>query len=392
VTEVVLFVLHADREYAEQIATAFRQYDAEMTIEVLVDLREASNRVREEVPTAVVVGVDASNDPALKTVETVSHMSGDVGIVVVSRDPSQELLVSCMRAGSDEFLEFPIDPDELGKAMRGLFKRKGIAGRQEGKVTAVFSAAGGVGVTTVACNLAAGIAAEMAGSRACSIVDMNLQFGSVALAMDVREFAHTLADAAQEESRLDENLLVSFMAQHPSGAGVLPAPTSLQDLDGLDPWRLRTVIQVCRKTYSHVILDMPHAVDETSIVGLDEADEVLVLCDMLLPTIRHTIHALELFHELEYGAEKLKLVINRFYDNHQVSLDEIVEHVKLPVHWVIPYDSQVAMAALNAGQSFEATDGDSQATHSLIALAQYSAGLQPRPRPKKKRGLFSWTR
>jgi pilus assembly protein CpaE len=390
--EVTIFVLHPNREYCDQIAQAFRHYDPEMMIEVLVDLRNAPNRVREDSPAAIVVGVDTSNDPALKTIEAVSHMPGDVGIIVVSKSPSQELLVSCMRSGSDEFLEFPIDQEELAKAMGGLFKRKGIANQGQGKVIAVFSASGGVGVTTVACNLAAGIATELASPRASCIVDMNLQFGSVALAMDVREFSHTVADAAHEESRLDENLLRTFMSEHASGAGVLPAPTSLQDLEGIDPWRLRGVVQTCRKTYNHVVLDMPHAVDDASLVGLDEADEVLLLCDMLLPTIRHTIHALEVFHELEYKADKLKLVINRFYDSDQVSLDEIVEHVKLPVHWLIPYDSQVAIAALNSGQPFDTTDEESQATHSLIALAQHCAGIQPRPRPKKRRGLFSWAR
>jgi len=390
--EVTIFVLHPNQQYCGEIAETFRQYDPEMKIESVVDLRDAPNRVRDEGPAAVVVGVDTANDPALKTIEAVSHVPGDVGIIVVSKSPSQELLVSCMRAGSDEFLEFPIDQAELAKAMGGLFKRKGIASQGEGKVTAVFSAAGGVGVTTVACNLAVGIATEMAIPKACCIVDMNLQFGSVALAMDLREFSHTVADAAHEESRLDENLLLTFMSEHPSGAGVLPAPTSLQDLEGIDPWRLRAVIQSCRRSYHHVVLDMPHAVDDTAIVGLDEADEILVLCDMLLPTIRHTIHALEVFHELEYKPEKLKLVINRFYDSDQVSLDEIVEHVKLPVHWLVPYDSQVAIAALNSGQPLDATDEESQATHSLIALAQHCAGIQPRPRPKKKRGLFSWVR
>jgi pilus assembly protein CpaE len=390
--EVTIFVLHPNEQYCQEIIAAFQQYGSDLKLQAIADLREAPHRVREEKPAAVVVGVDTPNDPALKTIETISNMPGDVGIIVVSREPSQELLVSCMRAGSDEFLEFPINSDELAKAMGGLFRRKGIASQHHGKVIAVYSAAGGTGVTTVACNLAAGIASEVGAPKSCCIVDMNMQFGSVALVMDIREFSHTVADAAHEQARLDENLLQTFMSAHASGAAVLPAPLSLQELEGVDPWHLRGLIQICRKTYNYVVLDMPHVIDDSCIVGLDESDEILLLCDMLLPTIRHTIRAVEVFRELEYKPDKLKFIVNRCYDSHQVSLDEIVEHVNLPLHWLIPYDSQVVITSLNSGQMLETADSDSHAARSLLALAQNVAGVAPRARPKKKRGLFSWAR
>ncbi|MHC4479526.1 MAG: AAA family ATPase [Planctomycetota bacterium] len=390
--DVTIFVLHPNEQYCQEIVQVFQEYDPELALEGIADLREAPNRVREEKPAAVVVGVDTPNDPALKSIETISNMPADVGIIVISKEPTRDLLVSCIRAGSDEFLEFPIDHDELSKAMGRLFRRKGIVGQRQGKVVAVFSPAGGVGVTTVACNLATGIAEELASSEAACVIDMNLQFGSVALAMDLREFSHTLADAVQEHERLDQNLLSSFMTSHASGAAVLPAPLSLQDLEGIDPWQVRSVIQVCRRTYDYVVLDMPHALDDCAIVGLDEADEIFLLCDMVLPSIRNTIHAVEVFRELEYQPDKLKLIINRFYDSDQVSLDEIVEHVKLPLHWLIPYDSRVVITSLNSGQMLDAAAPDSQATHSLVALAQQTAGIAPGRRAKKRRGLFSWVR
>ncbi len=390
--DVNILVLHPSEQYCQEIMAAFSEYDSEMSLSALADLREAPERVREEKPAAVVVGVDTPNDPALKCIETVSRMAQDVGIIVVSKEPSQELLVSCMRAGSEEFLEFPINPDDLGKAMDGLLRRKGISKVGGGKVIAVFSPSGGTGVTTVACNVAAGIAETLSRPNACCLVDLNLQFGSVALVMDIREFTHTVADAAQEQERLDENLLGTFMTKHSSGAAVLPAPMSLQELEGIDPWNLRGLIQTCRKTYSYTVLDMPHVVDDCSIVGLDEADEILLVCDMVLPAIRNAIHAVEVFHELEYKHEKIKLVINRFYDSDQVSLDEIVDHVNLPLHWLIPYDSQMVIYSLNSGELLAVSDTQSQAAQSLLALAQHTAAVVPRPVARRKRGLFSWVK
>ncbi len=390
--DVRVIVLHPNEQHCQEITAAFHRFDPELDVVSIADLREAPTRIREEKPAIVAVGVDTPNDPALKTIEAISKMPEDIGIVVISSAPTQDLLVSCMRAGSDEFLEFPINPDELSNAMEGMFRRKGIGSRLQGKVFAVFSASGGAGVTTVACNLAAGLASEVSGPNPAAIVDMNLQFGAVALAMDVREFAYTLADVVREAERLDENLMGTFVTAHSSGAGVLPAPLSVADLESMDAWHLRTVIQTARKSYQFTVLDLPHAVDDCSIVGLDEADEILLVCDMVLPSIRNTIRALEMFYELEYKREKVRLIINRFYDSDQVTLDEIVEHVNLPLHWLVPYDSRVATTCLNSGQMLQESAPDSEVGRSLLALAQHSAGITPKPGRKKKRGLFSWAR
>ncbi len=389
--DVTIFVLHPNEQYCAEIISAFSQYDESLSLQALVDLRDAPNRVREDKPAAVVVGVDTPNDPALKTIEAIAGQPEDIGIVVVSKEPSQELLVSCMRAGSDEFLEFPIDAEQLGRAMTGLLRKKGIASLQ-GKVISVFSASGGTGVTTIACNLAAGLAQELGAKQTTCLVDINLQFGAVALAMDLREFSHTLVDAVQEAERMDENLLDTFVSNHISGASIIPAPLSISELEGVDPWHLRTVIQVCRKSYQYVVLDMPHVIDDFSIVGLDEADEIFIVCDMVLPSIRNTIRAREAFYELEYSRDKLKFIVNRFYDSDQISLDEVVNHVDLPLHWLVPYDSEVAITSMNSGQMLDVTNPDSQIAHSLLALAQHTAGIAPRQKPKRKKKFLSWAR
>jgi pilus assembly protein CpaE len=172
----------------------------------------------------------------------------------------------------------------------------------------------------------------------------------------------------------------------------MPAPLSVADLEAVDPWRLRGVVQLCRKHYQYVILDMPHIIDDTSLVGLDEADEIFLVCDMVLTSIRNTIRALEAFKELEYKRDKMRLIINRYYDSHQVSLEEIQRHVDLPIYWLIPYDTETAVKALNSGQTFDGADPDSDLAHSVVALAQHTIGVTPRGLERKKKGLFSWTR
>lgn len=388
--DITILVLHPNEQHCEEIAEAFRGYDSEMVVESVADLRDAPNRAAELKPTLVVVGVDSANDPALKAIETISSKPGETSIIVVSKEPTRELLVSCMRAGADEFLEFPIQDDDLAEAMGTLSKRKGLGGARPGKVIAVFSPAGGMGVTTLACNLTAGIAEEAGTATAACIIDMNVQFGSVALVMDIREFTHTLADAAHEEDRLDENLMRSMMSEHVSGAAVLPAPLGLEELEGADPWHLRGVVQTCRKIYQHVVLDLPHNLDDFSIMGLEEADETFLICDMVLPTIRHTIRALQTLGDLGCDRDNMKLIVNRHYKSHQISLNEMVKHIGLPVHWLIPYDSQAAITSFNAGRTLRTAHPDSPAAVSIAALARHTAGIAPGAKGRKKGGLLGW--
>jgi pilus assembly protein CpaE len=113
---------------------------------------------------------------------------------------------------------------------------------------------------------------------------------------------------------------------------------------------------------------------------------------MTLPAIQNTIRAVETLRELEYKKGKLKLIVNRYYDSDQISLREISEHVRLPIHWLVPYDSRVAISAANSGQTFESTDADSEAALSLLALAQHTAGVDIKNPTRRKRSILPWKR
>lgn len=386
-----IIVCHPNEKRCRDIMGVLQEHNPELELSLITDLRQAAQSVEEEDPAIVVVGVDAADDPSLKTVERLGNREGiTAGIMVVSEDPSRDLLVATMRAGCDEFLEYPIDPDELEEALSRLYKKRGLSRGGEGQVTAVYSAKGGTGNTTLATNLVALITRSLGQPNSACILDIHAQMGDVALMMDIQEFSKSVADVSMEASRLDGALLQGYMTSHDSGADVLPAPLELEEMDEVDPANLIGVIEQARSVYQHVILDIPHQLDTLSLAGLDSADQVFVVCDMLLPTIHNTKRTIELLQELEYSKSKLKLIINRYYESDDISIEEISQHVQLPVYWLIPYDSPVAIQAANEGQTVDHIEGRGALARSLVALAQDMAGVEIRPKKKKKFGLFGW--
>jgi len=390
---VSICVCHPSEQHRQELVSAFKEHDADVEVLPVADLRQAVEIVKKDKPDVLVIGVDTPDDPAIRAIVALEGGEAKPAVIVVSQSPSQELLVACMRAGSDEFLEFPIQPAELAKSLERLYRKKGLTREAQGKMTAVYGAKGGLGTTSVACNLAASIAQQLGGETPSCILDLNLQLGGVALYMDVREFSYTLADACRDASRLDAALVRSYMTMHGSGTAVLPAPLNVGDLEEIDSQNLTAVLQQCQKVYEHVVLDLPHHFDAHTIATLDQADTTLLICDMTLPAIQNTIRAVQMFRELDYKKAKLKLVINRYYDSDQVSIQEVSEHVQIPVFWLIPYDSPLAISAANSGHTFTDVDAGSQAAQSMLALAQQIAGLDStKPAKKKRRGLFALRR
>ncbi len=386
---VKVYVCHPSEEYCGELISSLRGYDSELELTALTDLRGVIAEIGGDKPEIVVVGVDGPDDPALRTVDAIISSEERPGVIVVGQSSSPDLLVACLRAGCDEFLEYPIDAGELSKALRGLYRKRGVASVGEGMVTAVYSAKGGAGTTTVACNLAAQVARALNSETASCLLDLNLQFGSAVLFLDIREFSHSLADACRDAERLDSPLLRTYMTPHASGTAVLVPPLNTEELDEIDPARLSAVVELCRKVYDHVILDLPHSIDGLAITGMDLADQVLLVCDMGLPGIRNTIRAVKMFQELEYDKSKLKLVVNRYYSDSQITLQEMAEHVGLPIYWLVPYDSRAAIEATNSGQTLADVDRNSPAAQSLTALGQELAGV-PVAKPPKKKALFGW--
>src|SRR5689334_7422895 len=101
--------------------------------------------------------VDISSDPegAIKAVERVKQAAPDLFLIVSNFHADGETVISCMRAGANEFLLQPLKRSEFREAMARLERAPRLNATGESKLGRVYTfvgTKGGVGTTTMAVN------------------------------------------------------------------------------------------------------------------------------------------------------------------------------------------------------------------------------------------------
>lgn len=109
------------------------------------------------------------------------------------------------------------------------------------------------------------------------------------------------------------------------------------------------VLELLRGNFPYVVLDLPHDFRETTLAGLDAADEIIVLIAPELASVRAVVGALEVFDELGYGREKIRIVMNWTFERKGLARKDIENVMKHPIQYVVPFVPDGFVSAINLG-------------------------------------------
>lgn len=217
-----------------------------------------------------------------------------------------------------------------------------------GRLSAIMRARGGAGATTIAVNLAVAQAA-LTSPGSVALVDLDIQNGAVALAMDLPDSAQASA-WTRGETHPSRGFLDAAMVRHGSGVDVLCAPDIFAPLDALDPVGVAALLEALKARYDHIILDLPQAVTEWTLPVLASAEQVVVVTDTSLPAIKRTRRLIDLIGE-EHMTLPVHVVVNNQKKPFVASTmtKECETLIGRPLkHW-IPPDPKTARRATDLG-------------------------------------------
>lgn len=243
---------------------------------------------------------------------------------------------------------------------------------------AFVSCKGGSGATFTAANLAYVLAAG--GRRRVALIDMNLQFGDALLFLSSEQPGSNVADLARNILRLDSALLLSAMVPVAPGLHVLAAPDDPAQASDVLPERVRAIVELARTMFDIVVIDAGRSLSTVTLQALDLAGQVYAVLQLTLPFIRDGKHLRDVFRSLDYPANKIHWVVNRYEKKSQITLDDLKKTLGITEIITLPNQYEVVAASVNQGVPVAKA-----APNSAISRALRDWALRIAPPPDKPR-------
>jgi pilus assembly protein CpaE len=366
-------VISRDDSNLAEIAKLLRARESSDEVDMVAgNVSRVSGLVDEALPDVLVIDQPSIDDGDLEQLERLSGMHPRMAFIVLCRQQSPEFLLQAMRAGVREVLAFPASAATLYPAIERIGDKLERRGQSNGKVLAFISCKGGSGATFLATNLAYALAAS--GKRRVAVIDMNLQFGDASLFVSDHKPLATLSDVAQQIHRLDPSFLASSMLNVTDNYGVLAAPSDPAHANDVKPDHIDAIIKLARRQYDFVLLDVGRSLDAVSIRGLDHADMIFPILQTTLPYIRDGKRLLNVFRSLEYGKEKIHLIVNRHDKGGEIRLQDLEAAFDTHQMKTIPNHYDAAAASVNQGVPIMKLAPNSPITKALVEFAQNLSG------------------
>jgi pilus assembly protein CpaE len=312
--------------------------------------------------------------PPARMVEALARTFPEAAVFATGPSVSADFVIEVIRAGAVEFLRRPVQAGDLAAALEKLLRirRPTQPAARAGRIMSVFSTKRGLGVTTVATNLAVCLA-ERAPGRTI-LIDLDTRQSDVATFLNLRP-TYSVVDALENPDRLDASFLQGLVVRHTSGLVVLPGPTRLERGQFVAE-QVQVMLEMVRSQFDHVVLDLRHDLDPGTIAALEASDNILFLTSLTVSALRSGAAGLAAFRHLGLNPQRVKIVIMREGTGEDVTLKHAQETLGVPIHWRTPSDYPTVVSAINSGEPVVTASPRSKIARNLRELA---GGLFPRP-------------
>ncbi|MGH7366699.1 MAG: AAA family ATPase [Candidatus Rokuibacteriota bacterium] len=305
--------------------------------------------------------------PPAKVVEALARGFPDATVFATGSSVSADFVIQAIRAGAAEFLRRPVQRDDLSAALEKLLRPRRGSQRpaRAGRITSVFSPKGGLGVTTLATNLAVCLAERSSGSTI--LIDLDTRQSDIATFLNLRQ-TYSVLDALESLERLDESLLHGLLIKHASGLFVLPGPTRIERSQ-ISAEQVQAALEIIRSYFDHVVLDLRHDFDPGTIAALEASDTILYLTSLTVSALRSGSAGLAALRHLGVNPQRVKIVVMRDGTGEDVTLKHAQEALGLPIYWRTPSDYPTVVSSINSGQPVVTAAPRSKIAKNLRELA-----------------------
>jgi pilus assembly protein CpaE len=260
----------------------------------------------------------------------------------------------------------------------------GVPLPHSGKTILVFSAKGGCGKTTLSINLGQALALDP--STSVCIVDFDLQFGDVAVALQV-EPTKNISNILNVNN-IDQLSLKSVLQSKEPNLDLLLAPNNPADVERITAVLAAAILNNLKSMYDYVIIDSPPAFTDVILKAFDLADAYLLLTTLDMPAIKNLRVSLQTLQALGLPEEFGFVVLNRSNSKAGLTAEDVESAIERKIFAKIP-DSVDVPATTNKGLTIIKKYPKHKVSKEIIRVANEMRTFTNGKSLPAKRRLFS---
>jgi pilus assembly protein CpaE len=349
-------------------------------------------------PEVIVLDSGLDPGPALELATLFDLQCPAISVLLVS-DLGLEIGLEAMRAGIRDVLH----PEMVVEDLRPVLERATTAAQARatepvvlagataanpvpiGRVISVVSPKGGVGKTTVATNLAVGLALTTRNTTV--LVDLDVQFGDVGSALNL-DPEHSLPDTLRGPASRDSMVLKTFLTQHETGLYVICGAKSPAAGDSITAAEIGHLLQMLASEFEYVVVDTAAGLSEQVLAVMDESNDLIVVTRMDVPGVRGMRKELDALTDLDMVPDSRCVVLNFADAGGGLSLDDVeatigtTVDVRLPRSKAVPSSVNQGVPLLQSG----VRDPMTNELRRLVARYVPEAAVAPRSSRAARRG------
>ena len=363
---------------------------------IISGLEEGWRTLQETTPDLVLLACEGYSDRALFFIESAVKQKDDRPVVVLTTGSPNGFVRRVFEAGADDILTLPEPPERIAFALEKAIARRRSAAATSGIAIApmicILGPKGGTGKTLTATNLTVALALQ---GRKAVLIDLDLQFGDVGLALGLRP-DKTIYDLARSGGSLDEEKLDAYLVPHSSGAKVLLAPTRPDQASAVTVDFLRDVFATLRTMTDYVVVDTPPGFTPEVIAAIDASSNVCMVGTLDSLSLKNTKLGIETLELMGYDPGQISLVLNRADTLVGISREDVDAIIGRPPEIFVPSNRQIPIS-VNDGVPIVIREPESEAARVFWALANLYTPEDDRPieiesngTPEKSKRLLAW--
>ncbi len=311
----------------------------------------------------LIVCVDAADEQDLEPIDSFvrAAIKGGFIVILIAKDVSPTALHHLLKLGADDFVPYPLPDNALSNIFQRIREKKKSAPAElmtkksrNGVILPVYGAAGGVGSSTFAVNLAWEMAIHTRkDDMRVALVDLDFQFGSVATLLDMAR-RDPVFEILTDPDSLAGDTLAQAMTSYKSVLAVLTSPPEVLPLDIVDGEYIEKMLKLLQSRYDFIIVDLPKALTDWSATVLTQAETYFTLLELDMRSAQNLMRYLRVLRGEDLPGEKIQYILNRapgFADlNGKTRVGRFSESLGIEINILLPDGGKAVTQAGDQGE------------------------------------------